>query len=153
MPSFGTKGLFSFVSIVNTTTAASQIMVARNTPDERQGFAQGVLSTAIWGGAMLGNVIGGLIIDGYGYRAAFWFCGILYFFAGFAILLTHDGFAPQFQQLLHRARRSAVLLDSSKLGVTMPFTYARIAEIGTVVSDGKLPAEAAAEIRKLTTLL
>ena len=88
------------------TTAASQIMVARNTPDERQGFAQGVLSTAIWGGAMLGNVIGGLIIDGYGYRAAFWFCGILYFFAGFAILLTHDGFAPQFQQLLHRAHGS-----------------------------------------------
>ena len=57
------------------------------------------------------------------------------------------------QQLLRRARRSAVLLDSSKLGVTMPFTYAQIAEIGTVVSDGKLPAEAAAEIRKLTTLL
>ena len=87
-------------------TAASQIMVARNTPDNRQGFAQGVLNTAIWGGAMLGNVIGGLIIDGYGYRAAFWFCGILYFFAGFAILLTRDGFAPQFQQLLHRAHGS-----------------------------------------------
>ncbi len=72
------------------TTAASQIMVARNTPNDKQGFAQGVLTTAIWGGAMLGNVVGGLIIHYFNYLFAFWFCGILYFVAGFSILFTHD---------------------------------------------------------------
>ena len=57
------------------------------------------------------------------------------------------------QHLIRKARRSAVLLDSSKLGVAMPFTYARIHEIGTVVSDGLIPEEVADEIRKQTILL
>lgn len=72
------------------TTAASQIMVARTTPDDKQGFALGVLSTAIWGGAVLGNVIGGLLIHNYSFKHAFWFCCILYFIAGFSIIFTHD---------------------------------------------------------------
>ena len=57
------------------------------------------------------------------------------------------------QHLIHKARRSAVLLDSSKLGVAMPFTYAQIREIDTIVSDGMIPEETADEIRKQTTLL
>ena len=73
------------------TTAASQMMVARNTPDEHQGFAQGVLTTAIWGGAMLGNVIGGLLIHFFNYKVAFWFCGLLYAVGGISILFTRDG--------------------------------------------------------------
>lgn len=74
------------------TTAASQTMIARTAPNERQGFAQGVLTTAIWGGSVLGNVVGGFIIHWFNYRCAFWFCGILYFIAGFSILFTQDDF-------------------------------------------------------------
>lgn len=74
------------------TTAASQVMVARNTPDDKQGFAQGVLTTAIWGGAMLGYVIGGFIIHYFNYTCAFWLCGILYVLAGVAVLFTQDDF-------------------------------------------------------------
>ena len=72
------------------TTAASQIMIARTTPDNKQGFALGVLSTAIWGGAVLGNVVGGLLIHYYSFMHAFWFCGILYFIAGFSVIFTKD---------------------------------------------------------------
>ena len=72
------------------TTAASQMMIARTTPDEHQGFAQGLLSTAIWGGAMLGNMVGGLIIHYYSYTCAFWICGIMYFLAGISVLFTKD---------------------------------------------------------------
>ena len=75
------------------TTAASQIMIARTTPDNKQGYALGVLSTAIWGGAVLGNVIGGLLIHYYSFMHAFWFCGILYFIAGFSVLFTKDDMA------------------------------------------------------------
>jgi DeoR family transcriptional regulator of aga operon len=57
------------------------------------------------------------------------------------------------QYLISRARRSVVLLDSSKLGVAMPFTYAKLSEIDTVVSDGMIPEETADEIRKQTVLL
>ena len=71
--------------------------------------------------------------------------------AGCTVGSQEDCFLKQY--LLRRARRSAVLLDSSKLGVTMPFTYAQISEIGTVVSDGRLPAEYASQIRKTTALL
>ena len=72
------------------TTAASQMMIARTTPLERQGFAQGTLTSAIWGGSMLGNVVGGLIIHFYDYTCAFWMCGILYFLAGISIFFTCD---------------------------------------------------------------
>jgi len=74
------------------TTAASHVMIARNTPDDKQGFAQGVLTTAIWGGSMLGNVIGGFIIYYFNYTCAFWLCGILYLLAGVAVLFTYDDF-------------------------------------------------------------
>ena len=72
------------------TTAASNIMVVRTTPDSHQGFALGLLSTAIWGGAMLGNFIGGVIIHKYTYLHAFWLCGVMYFIAGFAVIFTND---------------------------------------------------------------
>lgn len=73
------------------TTAASNTMVARNTPDDKQGFALGVLSTAIWGGSMLGFVIGGFLIKFFNYEMTFWMCGILYFVAGITIIFTRDG--------------------------------------------------------------
>ena len=72
------------------TSAASQVMVVRTVPDDKQGFALGSLTTSYWGGMVLGNVAGGLIIDKYGFLASFWLCGILYFIAGIAILFTKD---------------------------------------------------------------
>ena len=76
------------------TTAASHIMIARETPDNKQGFAQGVLTTAIWGGSMLGLVVGGLTIHHFSYKVTFWVCGFLYFVAGFSILFTRENFKP-----------------------------------------------------------
>ena len=76
------------------TTAASQTLLVKNTPENKQGFALGVLSTAIWGGTMLGNVVGGLAVHYYGYKFAFTACGIMYFLAGFIVLLAHEDFKP-----------------------------------------------------------
>ena len=73
------------------TTAASQTMIVRNTPNENQGFALGVLTTAIWGGSMLGFVIGGLLIHYFDYTVAFWVCGLMYIAGGISILFTRDG--------------------------------------------------------------
>jgi DHA1 family multidrug resistance protein-like MFS transporter len=72
------------------TTAISNMMIVRNTPNDRQGFALGLLATAIWGGGMLGNVFCGFIIHYFGYQISFWVCGIMYFIAGFAVLFTRD---------------------------------------------------------------
>ncbi len=72
------------------TTAASQMMIARNTPMDYQGFAQGVLLSAYFAGSMLGNLAGGLIIHHYDYRTAFWLCGAMYFLAGLFIVFTRE---------------------------------------------------------------
>lgn len=72
------------------TTVASQMLLVKTTPEERQGFALGILSTAIWGGAALGNVCGGIIADRFSYQVAFSSCGVLYFLAGIFILFTAD---------------------------------------------------------------
>ena len=93
-PFVSAVGLLIFLRFLSAacagTTAASQVMIVRTVPDDKQGFALGSLTTSVWGGSMLGNVIGGLIIDKYGFLASFWFCGILYLLAGIAILFTRD---------------------------------------------------------------
>lgn len=87
------------------TTAISNMMIVRNTPNERQGFALGLLATAIWGGSMLGNVCCGLIIHYLGYRTSFWICGIMYFLAGFAVLFTRDD-AVRYVPTLQKEKKS-----------------------------------------------
>ena len=93
-PFVSAVGLLIFLRFLSAacagTTDASQVMIVRTVPDDKQGFALGSLTTSVWGGSMLGNVIGGLIIDKYGFLASFWFCGILYLLAGVAILFTRD---------------------------------------------------------------
>ena len=87
------------------TTAASQTLLVKNTPENKQGFALGVLSTAIWGGTMLGNVIGGLVVSYYGYKITFMACGAMYFLAGFIVLLAHEDFKPAVKTAATRVRK------------------------------------------------
>ena len=77
------------------TTAAAQTLIVKNTPEDKQGFALGTLSTAIWGGTMLGNVIGGIVVHYYGYKFTFIACGIMYFIAGIFVLFAKDDFKPE----------------------------------------------------------
>ena len=72
------------------TTSASQMLLAKTVPDNRQGFALGLLSTAVWSGSMLGNVIGGYTVHYFGYQTAFFLCGIMYFMAGIFVLFLQD---------------------------------------------------------------
>ena len=72
------------------TTAAANILLVKTVPDKNMGFALGLLGTAIWSGAVLGNVIGGIIVDMYGYKVTFWTCGILYFISGVFTLFAQD---------------------------------------------------------------
>ena len=78
------------IGSLSGTTIAAQMLVVKTTPNERQGFALGVLGTAIWGGAMLGDVTGGLVVHYFGYFAAFLLCGILFFISGLFVILAKD---------------------------------------------------------------
>ena len=72
------------------TTAASQILIVKNTPNDHQGYALGLLGTAYWAGSMLGNVLGGFAVVRYGYNIAFFFCGVSYFLAGILIFFCKE---------------------------------------------------------------
>ena len=104
------------------TTAAAQTLLVKNTPEEKQGFALGMLTTAFWSGTMLGNVVGGLIANYYGYEKTFWFCGILYFVAGIFVIFSKDDYIPMKAapvspqaRKIHRYRHS--LLPAFTIGV------------------------------------
>lgn len=77
------------------TVSAATTLVASSAPRERSGYALGLLQMAVWGGASLGPLLGGLIADTLGYRAAFWVTGGLLFVAGLTVWrFVEEEFTP-----------------------------------------------------------
>ena len=72
------------------TTIAAQMLIVKTTPNERQGYALGVLGTAIWGGYMIGELLGGTVAHFFGFRAAFFLCGALFFISGLFVVFARD---------------------------------------------------------------
>ncbi len=102
------------------TTSASHMLLVKTTPDNKQGFALGVLSTAVWGGAMLGHVVGGLVVHYYGYMFTFWICGIMYILAGVFVLFCQD--APKTVPVKHVAGPESVKTHRTLLSRLPKFT-------------------------------
>ena len=77
------------------TVPAATTLVASSTPRERSGYALGLLQTAVWAGASVGPLLGGLVADVWGYRAAFWVTGSLLFIGGITVwLFVQEDFVP-----------------------------------------------------------
>jgi DHA1 family multidrug resistance protein-like MFS transporter len=77
------------------TVPAATTLVASSTPRERAGYALGLLQTAVWAGASVGPLLGGLVADVWGYRAAFWVTGVLLFIGGITVwLFVEEDFVP-----------------------------------------------------------
>lgn len=72
------------------TTIAAQMLIVKTTPNERQGYSLGVLGTAIWGGYMIGEMLGGTVAHFFGFRAAFFLCGVLFFISGLFVIFARD---------------------------------------------------------------
>lgn len=71
--------------IFTGTVPAATTLVASTAPRERAGYALGLLQTAVWAGASVGPLLGGLLADAWGYRAAFLVTGSLLFAAGLVV--------------------------------------------------------------------
>ena len=77
------------------TVPAATTLVASSTPDERRGYALGLLQMAIYLGASVGPLLGGFVADTLGYRAAFFVTGGLLFLAGVLVAtLVREQFTP-----------------------------------------------------------
>ena len=72
------------------TTIAAQTLLVKTTPNDRQGYSLGVLGTAIWGGYMIGEVLGGAMTHFFGFTAAFFLCGALFFISGLCVIFARD---------------------------------------------------------------
>ncbi|MFN2217016.1 MAG: MFS transporter [Anaerolineae bacterium] len=77
------------------TVSAATTLVASSAPRERSGYALGLLQMAVWSGASVGPLLGGLVADTWGYRAAFWVTGVLLFVAGLTVWrFVEEDFQP-----------------------------------------------------------
>jgi len=81
-------------ALTGTVTAANAL-VATTAPRERVGYALGMLQMAIYVGASAGPLLGGLVADNFGYRAAFWVTGVLLFLAALGVVFfVKEEFQP-----------------------------------------------------------
>ncbi len=121
-------GLMAFVSTVEQlialrlaqgfitgTVAATNALVAAETPRERVGFAMSTLQAALWGGLAVGPLIGGLLADQLGYAVPFLFIAGLLFICGVSILF---GIHEHFDYMPTQTRVS--ILDQWRQAFTVP---------------------------------
>lgn len=73
-------------ALTGTVTAATAL-VATTTPRKHVGYALGMLQMAMYVGASLGPLLGGVVADTLGFRATFWVTGALLFLAGLGVLV------------------------------------------------------------------
>ena len=88
-------GIRVLASFFSGTVNAAQTLVASVTPEDRQGFALGAVSTAAWTGHMTGYFLGGMVVDKYGFDAGFIVCGICFFLSGILVLPVKEEFTPR----------------------------------------------------------
>lgn len=126
--------------LITGTVAASSALIASIAPRERAGFALGTLQTALTSGVALGPIIGGVLADFYGYRAAFVVTSVLLLAGG---LLVQFGIREEFNPP-ERTRRLAGMVGDWKHilrtpGVGVTFTARFTAWLGRGVLVPILP--------------
>jgi DHA1 family multidrug resistance protein-like MFS transporter len=87
--------LRTFQGALTGTVAAATILVASIAPPEEVGYSLGLLQMAIFLGASVGPLFGGVIADLFGRRATFFATSLLLLAAALVILrFTEDNFTP-----------------------------------------------------------
>jgi DHA1 family multidrug resistance protein-like MFS transporter len=84
---------------ITGTIPAATTLVASSAPQRKSGYALGLLQMAIYVGASAGPLLGGLVADAFGYRAAFWVTAALLFTAGLGVFfLVEERVKPSLQK-------------------------------------------------------
>jgi DHA1 family multidrug resistance protein-like MFS transporter len=94
-----TAGWFVFLRLVQGfltgTMNAALTFVSSYSPRDRQGFALGAINSAVFSGVMLGPLVGGLLADAFGYRAAFLYSSVLVLISVFCVMFgVREKFEP-----------------------------------------------------------
>ena len=84
-----------FIGAVSGVVPTIMALVASHTPRERLAFATGVTMSGLYVGIAIGPVVGGLIFDALGARAAFWATGLaLLAGVSLVVLFVREEFSP-----------------------------------------------------------
>lgn len=87
---------------VTGTVSACNALAATSAPRHRLGFAMGLMQVAIFAGTSLGPLVGGLMADLYGYRAAFYAAGVLMLVgASIVVGFVRENFTPPEKDVAH----------------------------------------------------
>ena len=90
--------------MVTGTIGAANALVASVVPRNRTGFAMGMMHVAMGCGVGIGPVIGGVVADAYGYRAAFYVTSALLAIGGVIVYFgVQERFAPRSKGEAHAA--------------------------------------------------
>lgn len=104
--------------IFSGTISAAMTMVAVSTPERRQGFAIGALSSAVFCGQLAGSAVGGYMADIFGYSACFKISGLI---TGISFLIILFGVKENFQRPVKTERKSQRrFLKLPKIGFAVP---------------------------------
>ncbi|ROQ93263.1 MFS transporter [Desulfosoma caldarium] len=88
-------GLRALQGLITGTISAANALVAASTPRHRIGYAMGVMQLGLTGGIAVGPLLGGILADSLGYRAAFWVTGALLAAAGVLVAVgVEEVFEP-----------------------------------------------------------
>ena len=94
--------------VFSGTVAAFTTLVVCSTPRNKVGFSLGMMQMAVYSGSSGGPLLGGLIADHFGYRAAFMACAGMLLLGGLiAWRLVREEFTPvqvQRSNFMHEAR-------------------------------------------------
>ena len=85
----------AFTSLFSGTVNPAQTLLLTSIPKEKHGLALGMMSTAIWSGDMAGYLLGGIMVDHFGYTVAFFSCGAVYILSGLLVhVFAEEHFTP-----------------------------------------------------------
>ncbi|MCS6938398.1 MAG: MFS transporter, partial [Roseiflexus sp.] len=80
---------------ITGTIAAINALAAALVPRERTGYAMGMLQVGLWAGIAAGPLLGGIVADLFGFRAAFIVTSILLLISGIVVTLgVQERFTP-----------------------------------------------------------
>ena len=80
--------LRAWAALFTGTVNPAQTLLVSTAPPDKHGYVLGVISTAVWSGNLTGYLLGGVIVEIWGYTTAFLCCSLLYFVSGLLIQLV-----------------------------------------------------------------
>ena len=116
-------GFRALSALFTGTVNPAQTLLVSTTPKERHGYVLGVLSTAVWSGNLTGYLLGGIVVELWGYTAAFMSCSMLYFTSGLLIhFLVQENFkAPEKSNSKERKKLSGEIMVPGVIALLLMF--------------------------------